>query len=37
MMGVIQKLLAMGNNMIENIQEAKNILFGSLVGSRSKK
>jgi hypothetical protein len=36
MRGVIQKLLAMGINMIENIQETKNILFGSLVGSRIK-
>jgi hypothetical protein len=32
MRGVIQKLLAMGINMIKNIQETKNILFGSLVG-----
>jgi hypothetical protein len=37
MRGVIQKLLAMGINMIENIQETKNILFGSLVGSGIKK
>jgi hypothetical protein len=37
MRGVIQKLLAMGINMIENIQETKNISFGSLVGSRIKK
>jgi hypothetical protein len=37
MRGFIQKLLAMGINMIKNIQETKNILFGSLVGSRIKK
>jgi hypothetical protein len=37
MRGVIQKILAMGINMIKNIQETKNILFGSLVGSRIKK
>jgi hypothetical protein len=37
MRGVIQKLLAMGINIIENIQETKNILLGSLVGSRIKK
>jgi hypothetical protein len=37
MKGVIQKLLAMGINMIKNIEETKNILFGSLVGSRIKK
>jgi hypothetical protein len=37
MRGVIQKLLAMGINMIKNIQETKNILFGRLEGSRIKK
>jgi hypothetical protein len=37
MRGVIQKLLAIGTNMIKNIQETKNILFGRLEGSRIKK
>jgi hypothetical protein len=37
MRGVIQELLAMGINMIKNIQETKNILFGRLEGSRIKK
>jgi hypothetical protein len=37
MRGVIQKLLAMGINMIKNIQGTKNILFGRLEGSRIKK
>jgi hypothetical protein len=36
MRGVIQKLLAMGINMIKNIQETKNILFGRLEDLRIK-
>jgi hypothetical protein len=37
MRGVIQKLLAIGINMIKNIQETKNISFGRLEGLRIKK
>jgi hypothetical protein len=37
MRGIIQKLLAMGINMIENIQETKTILFVRLEGLRIKK